>query len=60
MPTRVVRGKQGPDVLHLSFDRKVSPLATYQASRDDLVGIECLDDEAIAELQDKVHRDAKG
>lgn len=33
MSARVVRGKQGPDVLHLSFDRKVSPTATYQASR---------------------------
>lgn len=33
-PRRVIRGQQPADELHLSFDRKVSPYATYQASRD--------------------------
>jgi hypothetical protein len=32
--TLVVRGRQPPGELHLSFDRKVSPAATYQASRN--------------------------
>lgn len=32
-PVRVTRGRQPRDVLHLSFDRKVSPTGTYQASR---------------------------
>lgn len=34
MARRVVRGKQPAGELHLSFDRKVSPTATYQKSRD--------------------------
>lgn len=53
----LVSDRRGQRAVHVKLDTIIHALVE---APDDLVGIECLDDEAIAELQDKVHRDAKG